>query len=415
MPTGSTARPVSGLERVWLAAARLAPPFAIHLIAEWHGPLDIDRWRAAIAAATSPGMRLRLRGVLRGARWVVADEPVPVDVIELPWAGDDRAPWLAEPLPPTSAPVRVRLVPGRAHGIDGMYGTDGIPGADATYSTDGTHGTDPTVSRVVFSAHHAITDGRGLWTFLTDTLRALAGEAIDPPPAGPLTDTDLARRLGLTPLPALVDDAVPICPLPPGAPIRWRRRRLPPGPQVLPRLAAAFLATVDAPGPRRMGVPVDLRRYAPGLVSTANLTGVLHLDLPPAPTPAAIRQALDAGLADRTAARHPLAADAVRAFPLWLMASVARAVVRRHLRAQRFGTTVTLSHLGRHALQVASHPVRVAFVPPGAPGLPMFVGITADATGVEVTATGPLAEAAIERVLDRVASHWHASGAAISE
>lgn len=375
MSAPTTARRVSGLERVWLAAARLAPPFAIHLVAEWPGPLDPDRWRAAIEAAAGPAMRLRLRGVLRGARWITTADAIPIEVVSAPWDGAGPADWLTAPLPPARAPLRVHLLPAAP------------------------------VARVVFSAHHALTDGRGLWRLLADTTRALAGEPVTPPAAGPLTDTDLARDLGVAPLEPLVDDAAPIRPVA-DRPITWRRRRLPAGPDVLARLAAAFAAEV--PGKLRLGLPVDLRRYAPGLDSAANLTGVLHLDLPPAPTPAAIRAALAAGLADRTAARHPLAADAVRGYPLWLMAAVGRAVAKKHLRTQGFGTSVTLSHLGRHALTVDGHPLRVAFIPPGAPGLPLFVGITADPDGVELAAAGPHEPAVLDDLLTRVAARWTA-------
>lgn len=372
---GATARALSGLERAWLAAARLAPPFAIHLVAEWPGPLDPDRWRAAIEDAAGPAMRLRLRGLLGGARWITTDAPIPIEQITAPWAGDGPTDWLAAPLPPARAPLRVHLLPAKP------------------------------VARVVFSAHHALTDGRGLWRLLEDTTRALAGAPVTPPAAGPLTDIDLARGLGVAPLEALVDDAAPIRPVA-GHPPIWRRRRLPAGADVLARLAAAFSAEVT--GKLRLGLPVDLRRYAPGLDSAANLTGVLHLDLPPAPDPAAIRAAIDAGLAERTAARHPLAAAPLRGVPLWFMAAVGRAVAKKHIRSQGFGTSVTLSHLGRHALRVDGHPLRVAFIPPGAPGLPLFVGITADPDGVELAASGPLEAAVIDDLLARVAARWSA-------
>lgn len=379
----TTARRLSGLERVWLAADRIAPPFAIHLVVEWAGGLDVDRWRAAVQAAAGPGMRLRLRGALRWARWVVVDEPVPVEVVDAPWDGQGPAAWMAAPLPPDRGPVRVVLVPP----------TGGQP------------------ARAVFSAQHAVTDGRGLWRFVGDTARALAGASIEPPPAGPTTDLDVARALGVEPLRPVPSDAAPPCPAPPGQPVIWRRRRLPGGSTVLPRLAVAF-ARAAAPGGRlRLSVPVDLRRYASGAdrESTANLTGIVYLEPGPDPSPAAVRAAIDAAVEARAAARHPLAAEFARHLPVGLIAAVGRRAARADHRRGSFGASLALSHLGRHALTIDGHPARVAFVPPGMPGLPVFVGVTVDPAGVELVGAGPLAPDALDGLLDRVRTQF-ASG-----
>lgn len=379
----TTARRVSGLERIWLAADRIAPPFAIHLVVEWPGPLDVDRWRAAVQAAAGPGMRLRLRGALRWARWVVVDASVPVEVITTPWDGQGPAPWLSAPLPPERGPVRVSLVPP----------------------------TDGASARVVFSAQHAVTDGRGLWRLVCDTARALAGEAVEPPPAGPLTDVDLARALGVEPLRPVASDASPPCPSPPGQPVIWRRRRLPGGADVLPRLAAAFARAAEPGGRLRLSIPVDLRRYATAAdrESTANLTGITYLELTAERSPAAIRAAIDEALASKVAARHPLAAEFARHLPLGLIAAVGRRAAQRDHRRGLFGASLALSHLGRHALTIDGRPARVAFVPPGMPGLPVFVGVTVDPAGVEVVGCGPVEPSALDGLLDRAATQF-ASG-----
>lgn len=376
----TTARRVSGLERVWLAADRIAPPFAIHLVVEWPGPLDVERWRAAVQVAAGPGMRLRLRGALRWARWVVVDEPVPVEVVDDPWDGQGPTPWLTAPLPPDDEPVRVSLVP---------------PNGEAP-------------ARAVFSAQHAVTDGRGLWRFVCDTARALAGEAVEPPPAGPMTDLDLARALGVEPLRPVASDASAPCPSPPDQPVIWRRRRLPVGPNVLPRLAAAFARAAE-PGARlRFSVPVDLRRYAAEAdrESSANLTGITYLELTAETSPAAIRAAIDEAVGSKAAARHPLAAEFARHLPLGLIAAVGRRAARADHRRGTFGASLALSHLGRHALTIDGHPARVAFVPPGMPGLPLFVGVTVDPSGVEMVGCGPVEPGALDGLLDRVGTQF---------
>lgn len=373
----ATLRPVSGLERVWLTAGRLAPPFAIHLVVEAAAPLEVDRWRAAIerAGAVWPGLRARLAGRLRGCRWVAVDDPVPVEVIDGPWGGQGPAGWLDAPLLP-GAPARARLLPAEG--------------------------------RAVFSAHHAVTDGRGLFGFVHDVVEALGGRSPAGAAGGPLWDAALARELGVSAAAAPKADAAPPFDGAPGSAegITWVRRRLPPGPAVVPRVVAAVVAAAGRG--LRVGVPVDLRRHRPGLRSSANLTGVVHLDVP-TPDPAAVRAALDRAVSAREAAGHARAAEGVRGLPVWMLAAIARRLTLRARRAGRLAVSATVSSLGAHRLALDGRPLRVLFVPPGAPGLPLFVGLCGDAGGVELAAVSPRAWAEggrLDGALDRLAAAY---------
>lgn len=363
-----TLRPLSGLERAWLVGGRLYPPFAIHLIVEAPAPLDADRWQAAIAetSAVWPGLRARLSGWLRGTRWIAEDRPLPVVIADDRWAGDGPHPLL-----------ETRLLPG--------------PGARAVlWPADG---------RAVFSAHHALTDGRGLFGFVVDVVRALNREAPHGAEGGPLVDAELARQAGATEAaPARPSDArSPFGEAPVDRPgLIWRRRRLPPRRAVVARAAHA---TVAAAGHGlTIGVPVDLRRHAPAVRSSANLTGVVGLRITREQSIEDIAADLAAALEARAAARHALGADGLRGLPLWLMTAIARASGRRT--APLRPDSAVISSLGRHALQLDGEPLRLLFVPPGSEGLPLFMGLSGDIDGIEVAAVSPRARVDAERLDD---------------
>lgn len=363
--SGGTLRPLSGLERAWLIGGRIAPPFAIHMVVEAPAPLDVDRWITAIdgAGAAWPGLRARLTGALRGTRWIAEDRPLPIEIGSTPWRGDRPDPRLEAP-----------LIPG--------------PGARALLLPDD--------GRVVFSAHHALTDGRGLFGFVEDVARALAGEPVRGAVGGPLIDAELARGLtDVTPFEPPSPTAAPPFPGEPAAVsgLTWRRRRLPAGSNVVPRLVAAVRQMAGEP--QTIGVPVDLRRHMPDLRSSANLTGVAHLDVP-APDATAIRAALDRALAARAAAGHALHAEMVRGLPLWMMTAIARRLDRRRRTRRHQPVSAVVSSLGRHDLRLDGAPLRVLFVPPGSAGLPLFIGLCGDAAGIELSAVVPRAWAGVD-------------------
>jgi len=380
-------RLVSGVERLWLAADRIAPPFVNQLVLEGDGAgLDADRVSAVIDAVSArlPGSRMRLQGRLRRLAWV-ADGPTPrvrrVDGSGWTGAGPEGAPFLLDPLPPAVGPTTEVVI------------IDGEP------------------ARVAVRTHHAVMDGRGTLEFARAVFAALRGDEVPVVEAGPTTDRDLALAAGRSP-----EDAPPRdCP----APVRgasggaaqgmtWRRVRLSSAPRrLLPRLA---IAIADATGePCRVDVPVDLRPARPGLASTANLCGLVRLPVSPGADPEQVATDLRGRLDRGEGADFVLASERVRGVPLSLMAHVGSTSANQGLALARFGTTATLSNLGRIDLTSLScdrfTARRSFFIPPGNPGLPLFIALNGDPDGVELCATAPAALAShgrLDRLLERL-------------
>jgi hypothetical protein len=382
-------RPVSGVERLWLAADRLAPPFVNQMVIEGRegGPhADLERWGEALAevARLQPGCRLRLAGSLRRTRWV-ADGPIPrvVEVDGSLWDGvqPEGAPFLMRPLDPVRGPVVELLI---------------------------VRGTPP---RVVLRTHHAAMDGMGTMLAAEGLFSVLRGDAPDVAGLGGPIDLEIARESGRS-----AEEAPPLDLAPPfdgvsagiEAGVTWRRRRFEGSPRrLVARLATRIARVVGAP--IRVDVPVDLRRMRPGLRSNANLTGLVRL--PVAPTQGSVQVAAD--LAGRVEAGEAsdfvLAADRFRNLPLALLESGGRSAARAAISLGRFGTTATLSNLGRiepgRLTGGGFAARRVFFVPPGSPGLPLFVALSGDPEGVEICASAPMGLAAdgrLDRLLDRL-------------
>lgn len=391
----SPGRRLSGLERIWLMADRLAPPFVNQLVLEAPtGHLDGVDWDAAVAEAARavPGISVRLRGVLGWTRWAPGPAPCLVRIADSTWDGQcgGRAAFLTSAINPRTGPVaEVVLVPG------------------------------PT-PRLVLRTHHAALDGRGTLLFMEALGRVARGEEPGFIPHDATTDLELARALGAAaPEPVSADCVSPLgtaSPAPFG--VRWARRRVDgPTAGLLARAAAALASEVPT-GQRarvRIDVPVDLRRHRPALRSTGNLTGLIRLPMA-AVTAAAdpvsrIAEQLRDGLRTAQEARFPLVPRVLAWLPVSLIAPFARQAARRSLATGAFSTSATISNLGRLDLAAFSvpgfAPTRAFFIPPGSPGLPLFLTLTGDAEGVTLCGSAPLALASngrLEALLDALAA-----------
>lgn len=365
-------RRLSPVERVWLVADALEPPFAPALVLQGEGTLGPAAFERAVelAAEANPGMRVVLRGWLGWSRWV-ATGPLPRVRVADGSGWDARspegAPWLSEPLDPRRGPV-VEL----------------------------TLLTGPT-PRVLVRMHHSVTDGRGLFLFLDDVFCALRGEAL----AGStseVTDLELARRLAPAKNPRRRED----CLAPTGARrggdprSTWRRVSVPGRfsralPAVLCCIARA--ARSHGAGEVRIGVPVDLRTRTQTERSTANLTGIMDLAIPTGATAASVQAAMDDALAAHRAAAFVLEAEFILGVPLWLATAVARASTRRVCRNDRYDSSGTVSNLGRVPLERfsgAGFRARAAFfIPPGTPSHACFVVLCGHEGGIEAVVTMP--------------------------
>lgn len=386
-------RKLSGMERVWLAGASVAPPFCNQLVVEGDGwPAPPAGWDAALAtlAEAQPGCRLRLRGVLRGARWAPGG-PLPeireVDAAGWDGLGPENAPFLAAPMDPARGPVlQVLLLRG-------------------------------TPTRVVLRTPGAATDGTGLLLLARGLFACLRGEAPPVAASGPEQDEVLARSLGVEPEPPPPQDAAALTGLaePAAGGCTWRRMRVPAFPNHVATLALALARASEGPAGRvlRMEVPVDLRRYAPQLQTTASLTGWMrlpvHLHLGADDPLASVRYALEDGLRRKAAAASALGLGFARATPLAALAWLGRRMAARSLRDGRYGSSAVIAHLGR--LDPADFSgggfsaSRAWFVPPGSPGQPAFVTTSGGPEGLELAVAMPDALATcgrLEAFLDRL-------------
>ncbi len=365
-------RRVTGLERIWLVADALWPPFVNQLVVHGEGTPDVDAWRRAVAVLGGawPAARARLRGVLGFTRWVADGVEPPLIVVDAassweagalaaPETAIDRA--LSRPLDPRRGPI-VEVVLTR----------------DA----------------VVLRTHHAAFDGRAAWAMAEDLAAILRGA---PPRGAAFAGVDdalggAAERAPPPDAPALIAW---------GEHRRWRRIDIPSGPRPLPRVLVALARSAGARV--RLSVPVDLRRHLSEPRVAANLSGFVRLDVTPDARPDAVRAALEARLEEAKGALR--AADGVRHVPLAVLGVLGAAAARGEARRGRGVVSASVSNLGRQDASVFDHGDfrgrGLFWIPPANPGSPVFVSLAGHAGGVSLCFAGAGAD---PLAVDRLAS-----------
>lgn len=367
-------RQMSGVERLWLAADGIAPPFANQMVIEGCPcpPAPVERWREALATVVPswPGCRVRRIGVLWAARWQADGHPPAV--VEV-----DGASW--DGLSPAGAPFLRRP-------LDARHG----PCCEVLLARC------ERTPRLVLRTHHAVMDGEGTLMLAGALFAAMRGDAIRAVPLGP-PDEAVAGGMGqgrerppprdcLPPFRGVSGGA--------GAGVTWGRRSVA-GPQRRPLGALAVAVAQAAGGACRVDVPVDLRRNRPGVEGCGNLTGLVRLPVDPARDPATVEDDLRSRIERGEAAAFVLGAARVRGVPLAAMVRAGRQAARDSLSLGRYETTATLSNLGRLDPADFSCPGfearRCFFVPPGSAGLPLFLAVTGGPEGLELCASAPAA------------------------
>ncbi|NMO57727.1 hypothetical protein HH310_42015 [Actinoplanes sp. TBRC 11911] len=346
-------RAISPVEWGYLAVSELRPPQVIQLVVTGAGRLHRDEWEraATLASAATPGTRL----VRRGRYWSDTGRPSPVRLV----TGLDSA--LRRSLDPHHGP------------------------ASEIYLADG----DP--ATVVFRIDHSVMDARGTFLWVDNVFRALRGERPEPA-ASVLTESTLLDELGprrVRTHPAMSWSS-PLTDAGAAAPtgrFGWIRRTLPGRfPGFVARLSVAVARVIG--NPARIMVPVDLRRHAPHVSSTANLSLPLFLDVEAGESwrrahrrlllKMARREELALGMAERVAGRLPLP----------LARAGLRAVDRYSLRQGRYICSALISHPGRVNLSGFSSPsfgaTSVHWLPTHAPFVPLSFVVTETAEVTEV-------------------------------
>ncbi len=263
----------------------------------------VPDWQAAlnVVVAQHPGCRLRLSG----DRW--------------------QAHWTSDGLPPALRQLPDVDWDGRSsQGDEFIYATplslEEGPTCELIVAGRGEH------TKVIFRALHAVMDGLGVIHFLLDLFRALRGEPLQGCNAA-YSDVDLMRHLP-SQRPSY-DRASPVTldaadvSAPPGG--RWCRITLP-GPQhhLIPRIARlvarhARQQTGASLAPVRIALPVSLKRHVPELLSTANFTNMVYLEVAPEATNEQLHAQFQGLLKQNVDAHYPRIFSAIRALPLrWL-------------------------------------------------------------------------------------------------
>lgn len=387
-PTLPFQRPLSAVERLWVAADRMTPPFVNQLVLEGDGELDPAAWERAVqrVAEVTPGCRVRLQGWLHTCRWV--ESPLPPPVLRRDGSSWDArsgsgAPFLQERLELDGPTCSVVLVEG---------------------------GERP---RVVIRTHHGVMDGRGHLHFTADLFRVLRGGA---PLGAPNRIVDEVIAAQLEPAPAPRREATVLAPLSSRGDQRgvvWARHAVPGRfSRLLPSLLWALAAECRAlaPGQVRFDIPVDLRGVAElDTASTANLTGMIHVEVDAQDTVESIAAGIRTQLDQGRAAEFIAAAAPVRYVPLGLMVAVGRWSAERSHRSGHWMASAVASNLGKLPLGDLQYPgfaTRSAFfIPPGTEGNPLFLGVTGVEAGIEICGTAPARlgdEGRLEALLGRV-------------
>ncbi|WP_329561197.1 non-ribosomal peptide synthetase [Kitasatospora sp. NBC_01266] len=315
-------RPIAPVDWWLLASPKGAVP-VIQLAVEGAGRINEDLLTAAVAVASEscPGARL----VRRGRRWTDSGQVPAVRLI--PGADFDRD-TLDSPL------LRTPLTGERGASCEVLL-VDGAP------------------STVVFRAFHGVMDGRGTLLWAAEVFRALRGDTL----LGARCELNdlqlmdgLARELpdGLPDIAAEPEARWP-SPLGPAAArprgVVWRRRTVDGTHPAAVAKVATLLAEAYGAGTGRFAVPVDLRRHAPEISSTANLATSVLLDVQQGDGWEEVHHRLLTALSERQelAARTD---PALLKLPLPALRLMARSADTKAAKQDRYAATAFLSHLG---------------------------------------------------------------------
>lgn len=337
------------------------------IVLEGEGQLSMAEWRAALdaAAAANPGARLRLHGDCWWARWD-SDGPMPgLRLIEnCEWdAHSDR-------------------------GVEVLYATklDLREGPTVELVVIPRPGNRTTL---VLRSHHAVMDGMGSVHFYQELFRALRGEPLVGT-NGSFADVELMLSTGVSESTSrhIKTDSVTGAPSGPEVGDVWRRVQLgKPLKNQMARVAEAIAEFMQQKTdlPALIGIPVDMRRHAPGLLSTANFANMLLVPIKKGEGAEQFRLRLKEMLDRKMEAYYPRILGIFKIFPLaWLDKMMGR-TPKNYLKRKPM-ETVALSNLGKFDPRPLLAP---GFTPTSLLGIPIrgsaCVGLVCIGEQVEMT------------------------------
>jgi hypothetical protein len=320
-------RPVTTIEKVFLAFERLRPPFVNQFVIEGIGQIDLPALEAASsrAADANPGACLRLQGSLGRMAWVVGAPPRVVALRDERWDGrsEEHAVFLDRRLDRNAPSCEIQLV-------------------EAGHATF-----------LVFRSLHAVMDGLGTLLWAQDVLRCLRGEAPTGHPSA-MTEFEFAAGLNAEPVELPAVDALGPCgradALTSGNDFRWRRLTIdaPADVPIVATLAVtiARAARRHADGKVRVNVPADLRFFHQDQRSTGNAIGTLFAEIASDATVADVADDLKTRLRAKDHARRPGNYQALQWLPLGAFEhAFDRSFAKEH-ESGFSGMSATISFLG---------------------------------------------------------------------
>lgn len=361
---------MSNASRIWVAAAKLWPPFCNQMIIEGTGSIGIEQLRRAveIASVVNPGSRIVRNGLLTSSRWADSGLTPPVRKVDgTGWSGYDpeNAPFLTDRLDIDNGPsCEVLLV----------------------------HGTP---QRLVFRTHHAVMDGRGTATWAEDIFRVLRSEA-------PIGADYLAVENQFLNLSSKIEKPVtghyisPVGNASTATGFIWARRIIEGKfSNLLPEIMCitAVEAWKKSEGNVRIGIPVDLRTRRPGFRSTSNLTNAIFFNINRDTTPLQLSREIKTRLEEKNDGTLTWEDSIVKYIPSWILNKILYNESMSSRKTGHYRYSAIISNLGNIPLNHFSTDGFKAgsafFIPPGNEITPFFMTIQGTATFIELILTLP--------------------------
>ncbi|PTU33016.1 hypothetical protein [Stenotrophobium rhamnosiphilum] len=292
------------------------------------GRISAERWQAALdqVTAVNPGLRLRLVGDGFRARWLNDGQPTRLRIVE-------DCSWDAR----------------SSDGADFVYETvlslnDGLTSELLVMHQPNNR------MLVMLRGHHAVMDGKGAMHFMSELFHALRGEPLLGTNVA-FSDVDVMMSVGAVRSTSRHIKTVAMTGMPQGMARGddWRLLDLgAPQKNMLGRIVEAMVEFTHQHSdlPVSIGVPVDLRRHVPGLISTANFTNMLLVRMEKGEGAEDFKRKLHEMLDQKMETLYPSILDIFKWLPLsWLDRLVSRNEKNYHQRKAL--ETAVVSNLGR--------------------------------------------------------------------
>lgn len=325
-------RPVSTPEYYHASVAR--SPRTLEVIREngfvfrGEGRLSAVQWQAALdqVTAKNPGTRLRLVGDAVRARWVNDGQPTRLRIVDnCTWTGESKD--------------------------DSDFIYQNIFSLNDGFTSELLVMHQPNNRMLLMlRSHHAVMDGMGCMHFMRELFRALRGEPLLGTNAA-FSDVDVMQSVGAVRSTSrhIKTSAMTGAPQGMARGDHWRRIYVgAPRKNLLGHIVAAMVefAGQHTDLPMLVGVPVDLRRHAPGLLSTANFTNMLLVRIEKGEGAEDFKRKLHEMLDQKMETMYPRILEIFKWLPLsWMDRLVSRNEKNFHNRKAL--ETVVVSNLGR--------------------------------------------------------------------